>query len=210
MSRISSGFRISSAIFAALLVVMAITLTGCGDSGSDDTGNVDEGPTPSLNSEEPGKEGYGAGPGNGYDEGTAQKNEDGNLVETPIQIGGGGDAGNTVSKDTVVVVRSQKEFDAIQKKIFSNGTKARPFASTDFKTRQMYVVFLKPKANGGATQITEVRTKDGKITVRAVSAAAGKGCPGATKKTHPYSIVETKRIAGTAVLKIDKQDSPPC
>ncbi|MBJ7348552.1 MAG: hypothetical protein JHC87_08290 [Thermoleophilaceae bacterium] len=210
MSRISFGFRFSSAIFAALFVVMAMALAGCGDSGNDNTANVDEGPTPSLNSDEPGKEGYGAGPGNGYNDGAAQKNADGELVETPVQIGGGGDAGNTVGKNTVVVIRSQKQFDAIQKKIFSNGTKARPFAGTDFKTRQMYVVFLKPKPNGAATQITEVRTKNGKITVRAINAPAGEGCPGATKKTHPYSIVETKRIPGTAVVKIDNQTNPPC
>lgn len=185
-----------------VLAVLGLTLTfafvtvGCGDDN--DTGGG-EAPT----TETSGADNYGYG----ADE--PRKNEEGELLPPPVQIYGATDSGKKVGKDTVVVVNSQKEFEKLQKQIFK-GQEARPLPSTDFKTRQMIVVFLKPKANGAQTQVSMVRKGDGEFTVTAVRLLPGAGCPGANRASAPYSIVETDKLKGSAKLVVEDQRQPDC
>ncbi len=182
---------------------MALAVAGCGDDAtSDQTTEPPAEPTAGT-TQTSGDDNYG------YPPEEPRKNADGELLPPPVQIYGGDKSSKKVDKDTVVIVSSQKQFDKLQKAIFK-GQEDRPLPSTDFKTRQMIVVFLEPKRDGASAQVTTVRKRKNGFTVDALRLMPGKGCPGQNADTTPYSIVETDNLKGDAELKVKNQDSPAC
>lgn len=180
----------------AFALLLAFVVAGCGDDGEAVTG--DEPPTQTTTDDN-----YG------YPADEPRKNDDGELLPPPVQIYGADKSGKKVSKDTVVIVKSQKQFEKLQKELFA-GQKERPLPGTDFATRQMIVVLLEPKKDGAQAQVEAVRDAGDTFTVQGLRLLPGKGCPGQTANTNPYMIVETDKLKGKAILKVENQDRPPC
>lgn len=185
-------------VVLACLALAAFGAAGCGDDNGDEAV-----PDPNDTSQ--------LGDANNYGYGTEEprKNSDGELLPPPVQIYAADDAKETVSTDTVDIITSQSEFEAMQKRLFGSKNE-RPLPSTDFKTRQMILVLLKPEKDGASTQVTTVRKKSDSFTVTSLRLLPGKGCPRQNANTHAFSIVETDKLKGSAKLKVKDQDRPPC
>lgn len=190
--------RLLGAILVAAL--LALGAAGCGDDEATNE-NFEAITEPTGTASDP--ENYG------YPESEPRKNKEGELLPPPVQIYGADKSGKVVDKDTVVIVKSQKQFEKLQKQIFK-GMEERPLPSTDFKTRQMIVVFLKPKKDGASAQVTIVRKRKDGFTVETLRLLPGKGCPNVGDDTQPYSIVETDKLPGDPKLVVENQDRPPC
>ena len=200
--------RVRAPRVAAVLALTALlALAGCG--GDDDT---EVQLTPEEKAALAATEPTGATnePDNyGYPADEPRKNSQGELLPPPVQIYGADNSSKRVDKDTVEIITSQKEFEQLQKDLFK-GQDERALPGTNFKTRQMIVVFLEPRNDGASTQITTVRKRSNGFTVAAFRLMPGKGCEIAEKDTTPYSIVETDKLKGDAKLKVTDQARPDC
>lgn len=215
------SYLVSRTLRALLLVsvaaMLALAMAGCGGdddkSGSADTTSADgeyggvstetgeDAPAnPSTAGQEPGKPADEA------------KEESENFNQPPpIQLKAGSVSGYRVSKPTAVVVRTQKEEDAMLDRLFSNGVKEELVVGTDFKDRQVVGVFLPKSPKGTQLSITEVYpAKSGKIRILATKMPRGKGCPTQGPAPRPYMIVETAKMSGQPELDLTTQRQSPC
>ena len=200
------GANRTRAVLSLLVALMlAIAVTGCGsDSDDNPPAGGDQGASESTGGDEDETGNYG------YEADIPRKNADGELLPPPVQIFGGTDSGKRVSKDTLVEIKSQKQLEQLRKEINEGQKQPAIFASTDFKTRQMTAIFLKPEKDGAQTQVVTIRQGKDKYIVTAKRVMAGAGCSGAGKKTYPYNIVETDKLKGKPVLEVESEQSPAC
>jgi hypothetical protein len=146
----------------------------------------------------------------GFPEDIPRENTEGELLPPPVQIGGGTDSGKRVSKDTVFVIRSEKELEKLARELSKGRKDEIVFPSPDFETRQVIAVILKPKKDGAQAQVDYVRKGSEEFVVHTVRLPAGSGCSGDGRKSYPYSVVETEKLSGEAKLVVENQESRPC
>lgn len=128
----------------------------------------------------------------------------------PVQLLAGDLSGVFVSRPKVIISRTEKQWTALQKRIFSHGVEQRSAVGTDFNTRQVVGIFMPKQPPGTLTDITGIRQQKGKIIVYATRIRPGKGCKHPAYKTRPFHIVDTRQMAGKPVVVLETILSSPC
>lgn len=127
----------------------------------------------------------------------------------PVQINVGAASGWKVDKPTLQIIHTNSELNALKKKLRSKLADVDSIVPIDFKTRQLFVVQMPKLPGGSVVQISQVRYAPGNAIVEAVKITPGKGCK--TSRTgNPYHVVETRRLEGTARLKLKTMRNDPC
>lgn len=194
-----------------MLVALAMVggvLAGCGsdnnDSGSQTGAGAPDGAT--------GDAAGGAAVEAGKQQTPAEKEAQAKNFDNeppPVQIQSGLTSGIKVNSPKAVVVTSQKQENALRKKIYSDGSKKEEWAPTDFKTRQLVVLIMPQVSKGSQVAITGISSNGKVIKVKAVELTRGDGCK-AGSKTNPWQAVETRVMPGTTTVEMSKQQSSPC
>jgi hypothetical protein len=194
-----------------LLVALAMVggvLAGCGSSNNDAGSQTGAGAPDGATGDAAG----GAAPEAGKQVTPAEKKAQEttfNNEPPPVQIQSGVTSGIKVNSPKAIVVTSQKQENALRKKIYSDGSKKEQWAPTDFKTRQMVVLVMPQISKGSQVAITGISTNGKVIKVKAVQLTRGDGCK-AGPKTNPWQAVETRIMPGTTTVELSKQQSSPC
>lgn len=180
-------------VLLAMVAVVAFAVVGCGDDPN----------APDANSNEPQKI--------RSDEDIAAEQKNFN-EPPPVQILTGDKTGVRGGKPVVIVAKSRSEFNDMLARHFSKGTKKEFIAETDFKTRQIVGVFAPTQRSGSVLSVTDVYPNEGKdsFTVEAVLLVPPKNCKLRKGSPRPFNIVESSRMAGEPVLKVNTQENSGC
>lgn len=236
--RIKTSSRHALAALAAILAIAAFA--GCGSkSGNNNTGGASSGTTATSGATQASGSGttgasgssgasghsgkQGSGTSSGKSSGGATGGTSGGAAGTkpapadtkgteppPIQLLAGELSGIIVSKPTVIVVHSEKKWEALQKRIFSHGVKPRPVSGTDFSTRQIIGLFMPKQPPGTLMSITRISQKNGKLIVTAAKIKPGKNCKRPAYKTNPFHLVDTRQMVGRPEVVLETVASSPC
>lgn len=129
----------------------------------------------------------------------------------PIQVSTGNQTGVHVSKPTVYLIHSQRDYTALlARHNKASGVSSASLPSTNFKQRQIVGVFAPKNVPGTTLYVDSVQPTGGKIVVDAVLLKPGAGCHIEGKTARPYAIVDTGRMKGDATLKLTRQRQSPC
>lgn len=186
-------------------VLMLATVAGCGSD--DDKTKTGEGATAGATGDAAGGFAVEAGKKRSPQD---AKSDAADPEPPPVQVLVGNETGVRVNEPTVIVVRSEKEFKALEKRQFSKGTDKQSILSTDYKNRQILGLFLPKSPKGTLLTITSVAEENGNIVVKAVKIIPGKGCDVGDYVARPFHIVETRKMAGTPKIELSDMKQPAC
>jgi predicted small secreted protein len=204
MKRIGDALRLRAVLIAALALVAAFVIAGCGDDKNSGSGR--DGQDAGQISEAEIRDGKLRDPKDIENE---KKNF--SAEPPPVQISTGDKSGINVSKPKLYLVNSTSEMRSLKKDIFSNGVKRQTIAPSDFKTRQVVGLVMPKQPKGTLVIISDVHQVGNSIVVGTVRLLRGKGCSTAPYRPNPYHLVETRKMTANSLkLEIKDSASSPC
>lgn len=127
---------------------------------------------------------------------------------TPILIAAGNDSKNKVKEDSVFQISGEGTLRQMYQKV--TGVSDMNWSSTDFKTRVMYGIQLKPTKGGESVDVYKIEQGNGEVIVHAYRTLAGDKCPLAEKTTRPYAVYETGPKRGAPRLELTESTGSTC
>lgn len=193
---------------ALFFVLAALLLSGCG-SDDDNGSKSGAGAPPGATGTEAGGAAVEAGKQRDPED-VEQEKENFSEEPPPVQLQTGDKSGFKVDEPTAVVAQSNKELRSLTKRLYSNGVPKEDVPPVDFKTRQAVAVMMPSQPKGTLMQITDIHEEGGKIQISIVRLLPGKDCPVGDYRPNPYSLVETRKMKGEPVIKVENVRGSAC
>lgn len=127
---------------------------------------------------------------------------------TPILIAAGNESKNEVKEDSVYLISGEGTLRQMYQRV--TGVSDMNWSTTDFKTRVMYGVQLKPTKAGESVDVYKIEQGDGEVIVHAYRTLAGEKCKLANKTTRPWAVYETGPKRGKPRLELTDATGSSC
>lgn len=142
------------------------------------------------------------------DSSTGTGQQSATIDSTPISIASGNDSKHKVKADSVYQISNDEALQQMHKRV--TGANDSNWPSTDFKSRVMYGIELKPTKGGESVDVYEIEQGNGQVIIRANRTKAGEKCPLSKKTTTPYAVYETGPKRGKPRLELTDSIGSTC
>lgn len=158
----------------AVVIFAGLLLAGCGDGGR-------------------------AAGGTGGSTGVAPSGATGSGLRLIDQgtVGGYG-----ATRDEVVVVRTDADYGALERRAHSGSRGGAGWPRVDFSKNMVVAVFLAPGKGGESVRVYSVEPRGSDFVVLASHTVPGRNCVVAAVIAHPFTVVQTTSLNGRPRLRL--------
>ncbi len=115
--------------------------------------------------------------------------------EEIAEIDSGLHSQRSVQQDVVLIAQDKDAYESLERSIRGPGS-SEHWRTVDFANRMVVAVLAKPGGGGESILVNRLTEEGGRLIVHALHKAPGRNCAVAAVISHPYAVVETRRVAG--------------
>ncbi|MBI4898004.1 MAG: protease complex subunit PrcB family protein [Actinobacteria bacterium] len=137
----------------------------------------------------------GCGSGSKTAPGKSADSEESGAADEFKEIDAGLHSQLNVQQQVALIAHDEDAYASMERSIRGPGSGER-WRSVDFAHRMVVAVLAEAGGGGESISVDSLTEESGRLIVRATHTVPGRNCAVAAVISHPYAVVETRRIAG--------------